>query len=225
MCGRFALSVKTEDIEKLKPGFISEENIIPRYNIAPTQSIAVALNDDSGRISFARWGLIPFWAKDESIGNKMINARAETLLVKPSFSKSLKTKRCLIFANAFYEWKKSGESRLKIPYLVKMKNSEPFTFAGLWDKWINPQGETVISTTIITTEPNGLMKIIHNRMPAILDEEARTKWLAKESKAEELVVLLKPYPDYEMTAYEVSTMVNSPVADFPGCMNPVEKLN
>jgi putative SOS response-associated peptidase YedK len=222
MCGRFALSVKTEDIEKLKPGFTAEEELTPRYNIAPTQNIAVSLNDGKNSVSMARWGLIPFWAKDESIGNKMINARAETLLEKPSFSKSLKTKRCLIFADAFYEWKKSGDSKRKTPYLVKMKNSEPFTFAGLWDKWINPNGESVITAIIITTEPNELMKVIHHRMPVILDEEARTKWLAKESKNEELVSLLKPYPDIEMTAYEVSTIVNSPTADFPGCMSPID---
>jgi putative SOS response-associated peptidase YedK len=221
MCGRFALSVKTEEIEKLKPGFAADEELPARYNIAPMQNIAVSLNDGNSRISIARWGLIPFWAKDESIANKMINARAESLLEKPSFRNSLKTKRCLIFANAFYEWKKNVDSKKKTPFLIKLQNSQPFTFAGLWDKWINPLGDSIITVTIITTEPNMLISSIHNRMPVILGEEARIKWLSKESKTEELVTLLKPFPEKEMTAYEVSTIVNSPAVDFPGCMEPV----
>lgn len=221
MCGRFALSVQTDDIEKLKPGFIAEEELVPRYNIAPSQSVAIVKNDGKNIISFARWGLIPFWAKDDSIGNKMINARAESLIEKPSFNKSLKTKRCLIFADAFYEWKKSADGKHKTPYVVKMKTSGLFTFAGLWDKWVNPQGEVIISTVIITTEPNELMKGIHHRMPAILGEAERNKWLAGSSSAEELVSMLRPYPADEMTAYEVSAIINNPANDFPGCFNPV----
>ncbi len=222
MCGRFALSVQTDSIEKLDPGFVADVELSLRYNIAPSQNIAVAVNDGKNKISFARWGLIPSWAKDDSIGYKMINARAETLMEKPSFSKSLKTKRCLIFADAFYEWKKSGDGKRKIPYLIKMKSSEPFTFAGLWDKWINPEGgDTVVSAVIITTEPNGLMKEIHNRMPAILGRHDRAKWLSGEYKPEELVTLLKPYPAEQMEAYEVSTLVNSPVNDFPECLDPL----
>ncbi len=221
MCGRFALSVKTKDIEKLKPGFTITEELNPRYNIAPTQSVAVALNDGSGSLTLARWGLIPSWAKDDAIGNKMINARAETIMEKPSFAKCFRNRRCLIFADAFYEWKKMPDDKKKIPYLIKMKNSEPFTFAGLWDRWVDGNGEVVISATIITTEPNGLMKDIHNRMPVIIPEEERSRWLSAESAGPELLELLKPYPEDAMTAYEVSTMVNNPSADFPSCIDPI----
>lgn len=213
MCGRFALSATTKDIEKLLPALKSNEELKPRYNIAPTQPIAAILNTSPNEISFIRWGLIPFWAKNKSIGNKLINARAETLLEKPSFRNLFKKRRCLIIADGFYEWKKiSGEKR-KIPYFIKMKSGEPFVFAGLWDKWKSPDQELITSATIITTSPNSDIKEIHNRMPVIVLPEDRTRWLSEEINTNHLQHLLIPYPDNELLAYEVSLAVNNPSND------------
>lgn len=218
MCGRFALSATTKDIEKLKPGFVPAADFQPRYNIAPTQDIFVSLNDGKYEISTAKWGLIPFWAKDASIGNKMINARSETLLQKASFKNPFKKKRCLIFADAFYEWKKIPGEKTKVPYLIKMKSGVPFTIAGLWDTWKSPE-ETVVSATIITTGPNALMEEIHNRMPVIINEASRELWLTQDDKfLDDIQNLLVPYPEDEMEAYPVSTKVNSPANDLPEIM-------
>jgi putative SOS response-associated peptidase YedK len=218
MCGRFALSTTTKDIEKLKPGFVPAVDFGPRYNIAPSQNIAVCLNNEKFEISMAKWGLIPFWTKDASIGNKMINARSETLLEKASFKNPFKKKRCLIFAEAFYEWKKIPGEKTKVPYLIKMKSGAPFTFGGLWDKWKSPD-EPLTSTTIITTTPNKLMEEIHNRMPVIIPEDKREMWLTPDDKfLSEIQNLLVPYSDDEMEAFPVSTKVNSPANDFPEIM-------
>jgi len=213
MCGRFALSAKTKDIEKLFPQLKSNEELKPRYNIAPTQPIAAILNSSPNEISFIKWGLIPFWAKDKSIGNKMINARAETLLEKPAFRNLLKKRRCLIIADGFFEWKKIEGEKRKIPYFIKMKSGNPFVFAGLWDQWKSEKGELITSATIITTRPNKDLKNIHNRMPVILLPQESKLWLSEEADINFLQNLLKPYPENQLEAYEVSTAVNNPVFD------------
>ncbi len=213
MCGRFTLSATTKDVEKLLPALKSGDELKPRYNIAPTQPIAAILNTSPNEISFLRWGLIPFWAKVKSIGNKMINARAETLLEKPSFRNLLKKKRCLIIADGFFEWRKIEGEKRKAPYFIKMKSGLPFVFAGLWDQWKSPDGELISTATIITTSPNKDIAPIHNRMPAILLAEESKIWLSEESNTNFLQSLLKPYPNDTLEIHEVSTAVNNPAFD------------
>lgn len=210
MCGRFALSAKTEQIEKLLPELYKSKEIKPSYNIAPTQKVAVVLNENPNEITFAQWGLIPSWSKDKSTGSKMINARAETLSEKPSFSRLLQKRRCLIFADGFFEWKAIEGTKKKSPYFIRMKTGEPFTFAGLWDKWKSPEGETITSVVIITTEPNNIVSPIHKRMPVIVLPQERGLWLSDETNQAIFQPLLMPYPNDEMEAYEVSQSVNNP---------------
>lgn len=213
MCGRFTLI----DIEDIRERFKTEPiNLKPNYNVAPTQDVPVIIND---QLSMFRWGLIPFWAKDSTIGNKMINARAETVDEKPSFNHSLQRKRCLIVADGFYEWKKEGST--KRPHRITLKSKELFGFAGLWDTWKSPTGD-INSCTIITTTPNDLMAGIHNRMPVILSRDAEQIWL-DQSVVESgfLKSLLVPYSAELMMAYEVSTLVNSVKNNGPECLEPV----
>ncbi|MFP4544710.1 MAG: SOS response-associated peptidase [Candidatus Kapaibacterium sp.] len=217
MCGRFAMTATTEDIENLLPELGPDAEIEARYNIAPTQNIAAIQGDGSGKIRKLRWGLVPFWADDPSIGNRMINARGETLNEKPSFKKLIKSRRCLIIATGFYEWKKSGKE--KIPYYIKMKDGKPFTFAGLWDVW-NKGEEPLTTATIITTVPNEMISDIHNRMPAIIMPEHRELWLSTETVSiEMLLAAIGPYPADEMEAYPVSKAVNNPRNDYPELLN------
>lgn len=168
-----------------------------------------------------RWGLVPFWAKEASIGYKMINAKSETLTEKPSFRKPFKEKRCLVLADGFYEWGKTDKKN-KVPYRLVLKNRQPFAFAGLWDIWKTPEGDKLLSFTIITTSANELMESIHDRMPVILHEKDEAKWLDPEFKdTEKLSSLLQPYPSELMEAYKVSTIVNSPKNDTLACIEPV----
>ncbi|HPI20412.1 MAG TPA: SOS response-associated peptidase [Candidatus Kapabacteria bacterium] len=219
MCGRFALSAKTKQIEKLVPGIKSEIEITPRYNIAPSQNVLSVLNSNSLQLNFLKWGLIPFWSKDEKIGSKLINARIETVQEKPAFRNSLKSKRCIIFADGFYEWDKNS-SVGKIPYFIKLKSNEPFAFAGLWDSWKNTDNTVINSCSIITTQSNELMKNIHSRMPVILQNEIIQKWLSNDCFDMNLIEELKePYSSDKMEMYRVSTIVNSPMNDNPLCTN------
>ncbi len=226
MCGRFALSAKTKSIEKLLPKVKIPEEMKARYNIAPTQNVAVVLNDGNNEVTFAKWGLIPFWAKDTSMGNKMINARAETLLEKPSFKNQFKNKRCIILTDGFYEWQKQGGKTRNVPYLIKMKTGVPFALAGLWDTWTDKStGETITSTVIITTDPNELMMNIHNRMPVIIPPDKIDLWLEKDdANLPELGSLMKPYPADEMEAYPVAFTVNNPSVDDITCIQPVNSI-
>lgn len=213
MCGRFALYA---DYEALLERFEIEQAALDRasyeenYNVAPSQQIVAVINDGKrNRLGTFRWGLIPSWAKDQKIGYKMINARAETAAEKPSFRSAFKKKRCLIPANAFYEWKKGQDG--KTPMLIHLEGDELFAFAGLWESWESPEGEVVHSCTILTTQPNAVMTDIHDRMPVILDKEAEKTWLDPNVQDPELLQkLIKPYEAAELEAYEVSAAVNSP---------------
>ena len=217
MCGRFALTAKTGDIENLMPEVKVTIDLKPRYNVAPSQNIAAVLNSKPHEISLVKWGLIPSWAKDSSIGNKMINARAEGINEKPSFKYPFRKKRCLIFADSFYEWKPIPGDKRKQPYLIKMKSGKPFMFAGLWDSWNDNENGLINSSTIITTEPNELMSAIHNRMPVILSKEYYKLWLSNEASTETLLNLLKPYESEEMEAYPISLKINNPAYDDEDC--------
>jgi putative SOS response-associated peptidase YedK len=214
MCGRFALTVDPADLQEAFPGFIFPAQYAPRYNIAPTQPILALPNDGTGKADFFVWGLIPSWAKDPTIGSRMINARAETLAEKPAFRAAYKYHRCLIFANGFYEWQARPGTKIKVPHFIHLKSGAPFAFAGLWEHWQSPDGSEVRSATIVTTEPNELMSPIHNRMPVILPAASQAQWLDPAPRSG-LQSLLVPYPAAEMEAYPISTLVNSPANDRP----------
>ena len=215
MCGRFTLSVDANSIQKEFPWLkLPSQDITPRFNIAPSQPIAVIPNDGKKNLDFLSWGLIPHWAKDPKIGNKMINARSETLAEKPSFRAALKYRRCLILADGFYEWSKLPGDAHKTPYYIYLKSKGLFAFAGLWEEWHSPDGSIIKSTTIITTIPNEKLKSIHNRMPVIVKPENYDLWLAIEHKQyKELEHIFKAIPDNEIEFHAVSRLVNSPAAD------------
>jgi putative SOS response-associated peptidase YedK len=221
MCGRFTLTVNTNRLQETFPDLEIPEGIQPRYNISPSQPVAVVPNDGKNRLDFFTWGLIPSWAKDPSIGNRLINARAETLMEKPSFRTAFRRRRCLVLADGFYEWHQEPDRRGKTPMLIKLHDGRPFAFAGLWETWNSPDGSLILSTTIITTQPNELMESIHNRMPVILPQPAHELWLAQgEVDPAEMMSLLQPYPAEEMTAYPVSTLVNDPKNELPEVILP-----
>ncbi len=214
MCGRFALTLDPADLAEAFPEYILPAQIAPRYNIAPTQPILAVPNDGTNKADFFVWGLIPSWAKDPSIGSRLINARAETLAEKPAFRSAYKYRRCLVFANGFYEWQARPGTKTKVPHFIHLKTGEPFAFAGLWEHWQTADGSEVRSAAIITTEPNELMNPIHNRMPVILPRNAYAQWIDPTPHFPvDLNSLLVPYPAGEMEAYPVSTLVNSPAND------------
>ena len=223
MCGRFTLAADTTTLTETFPGFEALEGHPARYNIAPTQDIAVIPNTGEKKIEFFHWGLIPSWAKDPKIGNRMINARSETLAEKPSFRAAYKRRRCLILADGYYEWKKEPESRLKTPVYIRMESGKPFALAGLWERWHPSESDAPLhSCTIITCPPNPLLAKIHHRMPVILPPEAYDQWLNPlEQPPNNLNALLTSYPDEEMEAYAVSRFVNQPKNDSPECISPV----
>lgn len=215
MCGRFSQFEKiTAVIDRFRmdsgvEAFGDPLFLQPRYNIAPTQIVPVVVGGQSRALRLMRWGLVPSWAKEQSIGQKMINARAETLHEKPSFKRLLSGRRCIIPATGFYEWKKDG--RRKLPMHFRLKSGGLFGFAGLWDRWKYPDGEgrDLESFTIITTSPNEVLRQVHHRMPVMLRREDEARWLDPGLKdAEALLSILKPYPAEEMEGYPVTPSVN-----------------
>ncbi len=221
MCGRFTLTVNPDQLqEQFGLSQPPPVELAPRFNIAPSQAVAVVANQPERVLDLFQWGLIPAWAKDPKIGNKLINARAETLAEKPSFRTALKRRRCLVVADGFYEWKK--ESASKTPMYIQLKDGRPFAFAGLWEVWQPPEGGVVKTCTIITTEPNALLATIHNRMPAILRPQAYDAWLTPgELPTDKAMALLKPYDTAQMKATAVSSRVNSPAVDTPELVLPL----
>lgn len=214
MCGRFTLTVDPAEAGDAFGGFTFPAKFAPRFNIAPTQPVLAIPNDAKNTADFLLWGLIPSWAKDPSIANKLINARGETIAEKPSFRGGFKYKRCLILADGFYEWKAQPGTKMKTPYFIHMKDRRPFAFAGLWDEWQSPDGGALRTCTIITTEPNDLMKTLHSRMPVILDSKNYADWLDPAPRTpDSLLQLIKPFTHENMSAYPVSALVNSPGND------------
>jgi putative SOS response-associated peptidase YedK len=211
MCGRFTLTIDINRVAHVF-GVAPSIQVPPRYNVAPTQDVVTIMRNGTAHLDLLRWGLIPSWAKDASMGARMINARAETLAEKPSFKRLLHSRRCLVIADGFYEWKQ--EHGAKTPMYITLKDQEPFAFAGLWDSWKDPEGQQVRTCTIITTEPNELMASIHNRMPAILPQQGIEEWLdPAQNDDHALLSLLAPYPANEMAARPVSKLVNNPKYD------------
>lgn len=224
MCGRFSLGV---DAKTLAAQFDLFETPAwtPRYNIAPTQEILVVVQDPTTARRQARrhrWGLVPSWAKDPAIGSQLINAQAETAATKPAFRAAFRKRRCLILADGFFEWKK--ENRHKQPYCIRLLDGRPFAFAGLWEHWEGPEGKAIASCTILTATPNDLLRPLHHRMAVILPSSEYGRWLdPRIQDPGGLQPLLRPYPADEMTAYPVSTVVNSPANDGPGCLEPLSR--
>jgi putative SOS response-associated peptidase YedK len=222
MCGRF---VRKSTLTEIKDEFDIVEiqwAWEPSYNVAPGQDIAAVVGNDGNKLVSLRWGLIPFWAKDEQIGYKMINARSETVAEKRTFAQSLKRRRCLVIADGFFEWQKLEDKKIKIPMYITLKSQRPFGFAGLYDTWKSKDGKVIKSCTIITTRPNELLEPIHNRMPVIIPETDRGLWLDRSIEdPEQFTRLFTPYPARDMIAYEVSRQVNSPKNNTPQIIEPL----
>ena len=224
MCGRFTLTADQDSFEDRFSLTRFDLGWVPSFNIAPTQEVLTVTNDGSeNRPQLMRWGLVPSWAKDPKIGNRMINARSETLAEKPSFRTAFKRRRCLIPADGFYEWKREGKA--KKPMLITANPGGLFAFAGLWETWKQPDDSWLLTCAIITTSANEFMKSIHDRMPVILPRESEASWLdPEEQDTAMLSELLLPYDSDRMEAYEVSTLVNSPRNNFPEVIEPVATL-
>jgi putative SOS response-associated peptidase YedK len=224
MCGRYRLSRRKQIIEEHFDSVSGDEDWSPRYNVAPTQPVPIIRQhpkDPRRELSLVRWGLIPWWAKDSSGAARMINARAETAATLPAFRDALKSRRCLVPADGFYEWKRAGKARH--PYCFEVNDGELFAFAGLWDRWKDPSGKTIETCSILTTTPNAVTSTVHDRMPAILTRDAYDLWLdpgfGDFAAASEL---LKPYKASSMGCYPVSARVNHVANDDAQCSVPVE---
>jgi putative SOS response-associated peptidase YedK len=221
MCGRYTITADPTQLAERFNAAHPAELIQPRFNVAPTQSLPVLLNEGERQIQLLRWGLIPRWAKEPSNDYSMINARAETLEEKNTYRDAFRKRRCLVLADSFYEWQKTPDVKTKVPMRIMLKSGQPFAFAGLWETWKDHEtGELIRSFTIITTTPNDLVEPIHNRMPAILLPELENEWINNDAGPDVWRDLLKPYPADLMTAYPVSKRVNSPANDDPSVLQP-----
>lgn len=222
MCGRFALFALSQSLAE-EFGVSALPSGPPRYNIAPSQSVPAVRAGAAGsgpEIAFLRWGLIPSWAKDPVVGNRLINARSETAREKPSFRNAFKRRRCLIPASGFYEWQR--KERGKQPYFVRMRDGRLFALAGLWDRWQGGETGAVETFTILTTEANDVLAPIHDRMPVIVPATEYARWLDPALReTDSLMPLLAPFPPGEMVAYPVSPRVNSPSTDDERCIAPL----
>ena len=223
MCGRFTLRTPAREMATLFD--VTEPIDLPlRFNIAPTQSVAVVRcreNTAARELAMLHWGLIPAWAKDAKIGNRMINARSETAATKPSFRSAFRRRRCLIPADGFYEWQQTPDG--KQPFYIRLSNEQPFGFAGLWERW-DRGDEPISSCTILTTEANEQLGPLHDRMPVIVKPEDYARWLDPAcERAEELMPLLRPYANDALVALPVSRVVNSPRNDRPECIEPLSE--
>jgi len=220
MCGRFTQKSPSKKIAKM---FEVEEvpPLLERYNVAPSQAV-LGIREGNGvrEATFFKWGLVPRWAKDSSIGNKLVNARSETVAEKPSFREAFLRRRCLVPVDGFYEWSRRGEK--KRPYYFHMNEGEPFAIAGLWERWEGDEGP-LETCTLLTTGANDLLAPYHDRMPVILRPKDYELWLdADVQRAELLTPLLRPYAPGEMNAYAVSTIVNNPSNEGPRCVEPFD---
>lgn len=224
MCGRYRLSRRKQLVEEYFGTAPWDDDWSPRYNIAPTQPVPVIRQhpkEPVRQVSMMKWGLLPHWAKDPSIASSTINAKSETVAIKPAFRDPLKFRRCLIPADGFYEWARKGTS--KQPYCFEVNGGELFAFAGLWDGWKNAEGQWIRTCTILTTTPNAVTSAIHDRMPVILDPDAYDLWLdpgINDVKA--VSELLKPYDAKSMRCYPVSTRINHVANDDEECSHAVE---
>lgn len=221
MCGRFTSLLSPEMLEEIF-GVQSPPDFPARYNIAPAQDIWIIRQAVGGNryVSPVRWGLIPHWAKDSSIGSRMINARYETVHEKPSFRSAIRTRRCIIPASGFFEWDHSG--KVNVPHYITLKDGSPLALAGIWDSWQSPGGETIESCSILTTTSNSLVAALHSRMPVILHPTEFDLWLDRSvNDPDHLRRLCQHYPSGLMQEWEVSPLVNKPVHDSPETIRPI----
>ena len=222
MCGRYTLISPAKTIAQ-QFQLLEIPSLSPRYNIAPSQPVAaVRQSPESGEreLTLFRWGLVPFWAKDSKIGSRMINARSETAAEKPAFRAAFKQRRCLVLADGFYEWQRLA--RGKQPFYIHLRGGQPFAIAGLWERWEGPDG-LLESCTLLTTEPNDLLRPSHNRMPVILHPQDYDLWLNPGIQERELLrPLFSPYPFESMRAYPIGSWVNNPRNDGAQCIEPVQ---
>jgi len=220
MCSRYSL-IKTKDTIESRFGITIKDPWKPRYNVAPLKEMPVVTQSNPKEASFFRWGFIPNWSEQESVGTNLINAKAETVFSKAPFKQSIKSLRCLILADGFYEWKREGKNR--IPYRITLSSDEAFAFAGIWDSW--ETRDTVINTfSIITTEANSLMRELSDRMPVILPKSAEQDWLRKDLKEQEIKDLLISYDSSKMSTYKAHKAVNQPDYDTPECIQVAPKI-
>ena len=227
MCGRFTLFTSLKELTDRFGLDSFPVNVAPSYNIAPTQPVLTvrSMPGDNKQIQadFMRWGLIPPWAKDASLGGRMINARSETASEKPSFRSAFRKRRCLILADGFYEWRKTPTG--KQPVRIQMKGGRPFAFAGLWESWNNREGGQIHSCTILTMAANSFMKNIHDRMPLILQKDNESKWLdSSRNDPEEIKDMIEELPNDYFESWDVSKLVNTPTNNNPGCIEPEVRL-
>ena len=219
MCGRYTMFTRAEALEERFRAVLASEDASPTYNAAPSQEQRIILSDNPGAIVRAAWGFVPEWADKKPEVKPVINARAESIATKPFFRTAFKQKRCLVLADGFYEWRRvKGGKR---PYRITLKTGEPFAFAGLWSSVHDRAGNQHTTFAIITTEANALVAQIHNRMPVILQEQDEADWLNPQLPLEEAQAMLVPFPAERMTAYEVSSKVNSPAHNTPDVMERV----
>jgi len=220
MCGRFVLENSPEQLMKVYK-LSSLPDLSPRYNVAPSQQIAVVRQQNGGdrELVMMQWGLIPSWAKDPAIGYKMINARSETAHEKPPFKQALRSRRCIVPVSGFYEWEKKGKE--KIPHYIHLRDGDIMSLAGIWETWKSPEGERLETCTILTTVANSLLKPLHDRMPVVLHNEEFNLWFNRDVDDINLLVeLFHSYPSDRLEEYIVSKGVNSPSNDSPECIVP-----
>ena len=215
MCGRFTLTLDPGELQEALELGPFLQLYQPRYNIVPTQPVALVRDPETRTIELFRWGLVPSWAKDISIGNQMINARGESVHEKPSFRSAFKSRRCLILADGFFEWSQTSPGQGKTPYYFQVEGGQAITFAGLYETWRSPEGDELPTCTIITCAANELVSRYHQRMPVILPQELRWAWLSQEKDQAALRAMLEPYDSQRMQVREVSRLVNSPGNDNP----------
>lgn len=221
MCGRFTMRRSVDELAERFNATVVDTEVFPSFNVAPTQKVAVVTGGAERELNAFTWGLVPFWAKDPSIGNRMINARAETVAEKPAFRSALAKRRCLIPADGFFEWKKTGGK--SVPFYFRFPDDRLFAFAGIWEQWESPEGEPLRTCSLITVQPNALVGEVHDRMPAILLPDEESSWLETDGKdPRPLLELLHPYPEGELVTHPVSRKVNAPAANDPSCIEPEE---
>lgn len=221
MCGRFSLTIEEAEIEKRFNARFYSNDLVKRYNVAPGQLAAVITNERPEEIQLLKWGLVPSWAKDPKIGNRMINARAETIFEKPSFRSLIMRRRCLVLSDGFFEWK-PGEGKLKQPYRILMQNDDLFAYAGLWDTRTDHETGEILSTfTIITTHANVKVAPIHDRMPVILHRDQERAWIGPDLRRDIIPSYLRPIEPELIRLYPVSTLVNHPANDTKEVIEPL----
>lgn len=225
MCGRASITKSEDIIEQhlgalFDPEDLESYRITPNYNVAPTHRLPLVTNQEPSKVNLYRWGLIPFWAKDEKIGYRMINARIETIMEKSAFKNAAKSRRCIVAMDGFYEWKKEGKS--KTPYRITMQDDTLFCAAGLWESWTNHKGEEILTFTIITQPANELMQPLHDRMPAILTKDQERLWLDDEVPVVDLIDMITPYDSSLMLAYPVSSRVGNVRENDAALIEPVD---